>query len=379
MADSFGVAVLGTGWMARAHTHALRALADLDLPGPTVKLRTVISRDRARAEHTANRLGYESATDDWRTAIDDPQVDLLLNVAANELHAAPSIAALQAGKHVLCEKPLAGDSTSAGTMAEVAASNDQAVAACAYNYRFVPAVRLVRDFIHEGRLGAIRHARFSYLQDWAGSTAARTGWRFAAAGDGSSVADYSHIIDLLRWLIGEPVSVSSAISTLDLSGALRPATTGSDHQDWYAALVRLDSGITATLEASRVATGAKGHQDFEIYGSQGAVSWDMEDLNRLRYFDQRDTADPGSAGFRDILVTEPTHPYLNHWWAPGHTLGWEHTLVHQWIALLDRITTGSGDSPATFADGLAASQVVEAIQTSSTTANWTAVRQDRCP
>jgi predicted dehydrogenase len=373
MADTLGVAVLGTGWMARAHTHALRALADLDLPGPAIRLRTVISRDLDRAGTAANRLGYETSTDDWRRALDDPQVHILLNVAANELHPEPSIAALETGRHVLCEKPLASHLGAATRMAEVAASNGESVAACAYNYRFVPAVQLVRDLISEGRLGSIRHVRFSYLQDWAGTMEARTGWRFAAAGEGSSVADYSHIIDLLCWLIGEPVSVCSAISTLAQATGLRPATTGRDHEDWYAALVRLESGVTATLEASRVATGAKGRQSFEIYGSRGAVSWDMEDMNRLRYYDQRDTADPRSAGARDILVTEPTHPYLRHWWAPGHVLGWEHTLVHQWIALLDRVNGRGGESVATFADGLRASQVVEAIQRSSSTAAWTEV------
>jgi predicted dehydrogenase len=371
MADTLGVAVLGTGWMARAHTHALRALADLDLPGPAIRLRTVISRDSHRAAVTAQQLGYENSTNDWSRVLDDPEIHLLLNVSANGLHAEPSIAALESGRHVLCEKPLAGDLAEAQAMAAAAARHSQVVAACAYNYRFVPAVQLVRDLIGEGRLGVLRHVRFSYLQDWAGTVDSRNGWRFAAANLGSSVADYSHIIDLLRRLVGEPVEVNAAIGTLGDSGGLRPATTGRDHEDWYAALVRLDSGATAALEASRVATGAKGRQSFEIYGSLGAVSWDMEDLNRLRYFDQRDTADPRSAGWRDILVTEPTHPYLKHWWAPGHILGWEHTLIHQWIEVLDRISGRGGDSVATFADGLRACQVVDAIQRSNKTASWT--------
>lgn len=370
MADTLGVAVLGTGWMARAHTHALRALADLDLPGPAIRLRTVISRDPGRAERTAARLGYETSTDDWRRAVDDPGVQILLNVAANGLHPEPSIAALESGLHVVCEKPLASDLPAATNMADVAASNSDTVAACAYNYRFVPAVQLVHEMIEEGRLGELRHVRINYLQDWAGTAVSRTGWRFAGTGEGSSIADYSHIIDLLRFLIGEPVEVSSAIGTLDGAGALRPALAGRDHEDWYAALVRLESGAAATLEASRVATGAKGKQSFEIYGSEGTVTWDMEDLNRLRYFDRHDAADPRTAGARDILVTEPVHPYLRHWWAPGHILGWEHTLVHQWIALLDRISGRGGESVATFADGLRACQVVEAIQRSNSTASW---------
>jgi predicted dehydrogenase len=376
MADQLGVAVLGTGWMARAHTHALRALADLDLPGPTINLRTVVSRDPARAEQTANRLGYEASTDDWRRAVDDPGVQILLNVAANSLHPGPSIAALESGRHVVCEKPLASDLAAARAMESVASGSRNAVAVCAYNYRFVPAVQLTRELIQEGRLGTLRHVRISYLQDWAGIPEARTGWRFAAAGDGSSIADYSHIIDLLRFLVGEPVEVCSTVGTLDESGGLQPARTGHDHEDWYSALIRLATGTSATLEASRVATGAKGRQSFEIYGSGGAVTWDMEDLNRLRYFDQRDIAEQRTAGARDILVTEPSHPYLRHWWAPGHVLGWEHTLAHQWIAVLDRITGRGGETLATFGDGLRACEVVEAVQRSSSTANWAKVGRD---
>jgi predicted dehydrogenase len=375
MADSLGVAVIGTGWMARAHTHALRALADLELPGPSIRLRTVVSRELSRAEQTAARLGYETATDDWRAAVDDPAVDIVLNVAANQLHAAPSIAALEAGKHVVCEKPLANQLETAGAMAAAAAKHSESVAACAYNYRFVPAVRLVRDLIEEGRLGTIRHARFSYLQDWAGTPAARTGWRFADAAEGSSVADYSHLIDLARWLIGEPAAVCASVATLDRGEGLRPAASGRDHEDWYAALVQLTSGATATLEASRVATGSKGRQSFEIFGSEGAVSWDMEDLNRLRFFSQQDAGDPTTAGPRGILVTEPTHPYLKHWWAPGHILGWEHTLVHQWIDVLDGVAGQGDNSAATFADGLQACRVVAAIQRSSSDATWVDLRE----
>jgi predicted dehydrogenase len=370
--DSLGVAVIGTGWMARAHTHALRALADLGLPGPRITLRTVVSRDVGRAEQTATQLGYESATSDWRTAVDDSSIDIVLNVAANRLHAEPSIAALAAGKHVVCEKPLATQVAVAESMVLAAADHRDSTAVCAYNYRFVPAVRLTRDLIAEGRLGTIRQARFSYLQDWAGTPATRSGWRFAAAADGSSVADYSHIIDLLRWMVGEPVAVSSSIGTLDDGKGLRHAGSG-DHEDWYAALVRLDSGATALLEASRVATGSKGRQSFEVFGSEGAVSWDMEDLNRLRFYAHGD--DPSTSGPRDVLVTEPGHPYLKHWWAPGHILGWEHTLIHQWIAVLESVAGQRDNGAATFADGLQASRVVEAIQASSATASWTAVAQ----
>lgn len=368
---TLGVALVGTGWMARAHTHALRAVADLGLDLPPVELVTVASRDAGRAAATADRLGYGTSTDDWRVAVDNPRVSIVVNVATNDLHAEPSIAALEAGRHVLCEKPLAIDVPTAAKMASAAPSG--LVAACGYNYRFVPALRLAHDLLREGRLGAIRHVRLSYLQDWAAGMEARSGWKFDDPAAGNSVADYSHLIDLLCWLVGEPVRVCASTGTLAEDG-LRRAEPGIDHEDWYAALVELSSGATAVLEASRVATGSKGRQLVEIFGSRGALRWDMEDLNRLHLTETRDADDdPRTAGPRDILVTEPSQPYLDSWWAPGHILGWEHTLVHQWIAVLGQVTDTSDDRAASFAEGLRACRITEAIHRSASTSAWCTV------
>jgi predicted dehydrogenase len=365
---TLGVALVGTGWMARAHTHALRAVADLGLDLPPVDLVTVASREATRAASAATRLGYRTSTNDWRTAVDDPRVSIVVNVAANDLHAEPSIAALESGKHVLCEKPLATDVPTAAKMASAAPAG--LVAACGYNYRFVPALRLAHDLLREGRLGAIRHVRLSYLQDWAAGEEARKGWKFDDPASGNSVADYSHLIDLLCWLVDEPVRVCASTGTLAENG-LRRAQPGVDHEDWYAALVELSSGATAVLEASRVATGSKGRQLVEIFGSDGALRWDMEDLNRLHLTETRDAADdPRTAGARDILVTEPSQPYLDSWWAPGHILGWEHTLVHQWIAVLGQVTETRADRAASFAEGLRACRITEAIHRSASTSSW---------
>jgi predicted dehydrogenase len=374
---TLGIALIGTGWMARAHTHAVRALPDLGLDLPDVRLVTVASRDKARAGWAADRLGYQHATDDWRAAIDDPGVDIVVNVAANESHAQPSIAALSAGKHVVCEKPLAIDATTAATMA--AAVPSDSVAVCGYNYRFVPALRLARDLIKEGRLGTIRHVRLSYLQDWAATAAARDGWKFTDPVAGNSVADYSHIIDLLCWLVDEPTRVCASIATLaepEAPAGLRRAEPGTDHEDWYAALVELTSGATAVLEASRVATASKGRQLVEIFGSDGSLRWDMEDMNRLHVAQTRDDEqDPRTAGPRAVLVTEPCQPFMEAWWAPGHILGWEHTLVHQWIAVLNQIT-GQGstdDRAASFIDGLRACRITDAIRRSAADEAWCSI------
>jgi predicted dehydrogenase len=357
--------------MARAHTHALRAIPDLGLNLPKINLISVTSQDQTRAETTATRLGYEEATTNWRKAVEDPRATIVVNVATNDQHAAPSIAALESDKHVLCEKPLSTDIRTAEKMA-AAAKKDQ-VAVCGYNYRFVPALRLAHDLLKEGRLGTIRHARLSYLQDWAASKEARTGWKFDDPAAGNSVADYSHLLDLLCWLVDEPTRVCASTAALDENG-LRRAEPGVDHQDWYAALVELGSGATAVLEASRVATGSKGRQLVEIFGSHGALRWDMEDLNRLHLTETRDADDdPRTAGPRDVLVTEPSQPYLESWWAPGHILGWEHTLVHQWIDVLNQVTQQGEHGAASFADGLRACRITEAIHRSASTSSWCTV------
>lgn len=376
--STIGVGVIGTGWMARAHSHALRAIADLGTGLPPVRLVRIGGRDAGRADHAARRLGFDGATADWRDVVHDPGVSVVVDAAANALHAEPSLAALGTGKHVVCEKPLATTLADADRLAVAAGSSPGQVAVCSYNYRFVPALRLARVLIGSGRLGTLRQLRAGYLQDWAGDTANRHGWRFDRAAEGNSVADYSHIIDLTRWLVGEPVAVCGLVGTLDPATAgLRPARIGSDHEDWYAATLRTDSGVLVSLEASRVATGWKGRQYLELVGARGTVTWDMEDLNRLRvYLRDDETGGPAEiAGFRDVLVTEPAHPFLRYWWAPGHGLGWEHTLVHEWIAILAAVADlpGQVDDLPTFADGRQACRVVEAIRASSAAGGWQAV------
>jgi predicted dehydrogenase len=348
--------------MARAHAHALHTLGHLAASQP-VRLVAIAGRDTARTAAPAAELGFERHATDWRAVVEDPDVDVVANVAGNDVHAEPSIAALGLGKSVLCEKPLASSLEDAEAMA-AAARASSGLAVCGYNYRFMPALRLAHDLIASGRLGALRHVRAAYLQDWAGSAEARRGWRFADPELGSAVGDYSHIIDLLRWLVGEPVAVCATIGTLD-----------EPHEDWYAALVRTDAGVTATLEASRVATGWKGHQHVEIVGSQGSLWWDMEDLNRLHVY-LRDDEQGSVAGFHDVLVTEPHHPFLEHWWAPGHILGWEHTFVHEWLETLAGVQS-PGAPPAhlpLFDDGLRAVLITEAIRTSARFGRWETLR-----
>jgi len=367
-----GIGFVGTGWMARAHAHALHTLGHMvPLPRP-VRLAVIAGRDADRTEALGRRLGFERHTTDWRSVVEDPAVQVVANLAANDIHPEPSIAALQLGKSVLCEKPLASSVADAERMAAAARAAPGCLAVCGFNYRFVPALRLARDLVTSGRLGSLRHFRAGYIQDWAGTVAARRGWRFSGPEMGSSVGDYSHIVDLLRWLAGEPVAVCALIGTLDEKAeGMRPAVVGEDHEDWYAAIVRTASGLTASLEASRVATGHKNNHTIEIVGSQGSLWWDLEDLNRLHVYVRDD--EPGlTAGFHDVLVTEPDHPFLKHWWAPGHILGWEHTFAHEWLdtlTALDSAAEPSGGLPL-FADGLRAVRICAAIRASAQSGAW---------
>jgi predicted dehydrogenase len=242
--------------------------------------------------------------------------------------------------------------------------------ACGFNYRFVPAIRLAHQIISSGRLGHLRHFRGIYLQDWAGSPTVPRGWRFDKAASGSgAVGDYSHIVDLLRYLAAEPLSVTAEVGQF-VERRTDPTRPGEylrvEAEDAYAAVLRLRGGGLASLEASRAATGWKGRQVVELNGSDGALWWNMEDLNRLHVFFVDDERG-GLGGFRDVLVTQPGHPFLKHWWSPGHILGWEHTFIHQWLEFLEAVLDQRPVSPdqASFTDGYRAAVVCDAIMSSA--------------
>ncbi|WP_271986286.1 Gfo/Idh/MocA family protein [Pseudoclavibacter terrae] len=367
-----GIGIIGTGWMARAHTRALQVLRTAaELPFD-VELSHLAGRDPARTDRAAEQWGVTRASTDWRALVDDPAVDVVVNLTGNDTHAAPSIAALQLDKHVLCEKPLAISAVDLERML-AAAQASTAIAACGYNYRFVPALRVAKELLESGGLGELRQFSIGYEQDWASLDADRTGWRFDDHVAGSCVYDLSHILDLLRWFTGDPTAVVANIATRGKAGeGARPAALGVDPEDSYEALATLGTGTTAVLRASRIATGRKGRQFVELTGSLGTVTWDMEDMNRLKVFLEGDRAS-GVAGFRDVLVTETEHPFMRHWYAPGHTIGWDDTVLHQWISLIGTITGFDPNLPsdvATFEDGARAVQFADAIRESSATRSW---------
>ena len=337
--------MLGYAFMGKAHSRALLALRHLDVP-LRPELVSISGRNAAAVEEARARWGWAEATTDWREQVADERIGLFVNGGPNAVHAEPTIAAAQAGKHVLCEKPLG---TSAAESYELWQEAERAGVRhlCGFNYRFVPAVRLARELLEAGELGEVVHFRARYLQSW-GWEADPTLWRFdpAQAGTGALGDLGTHAIDLARYLVGEIVSVSARVRTI---------VRGRAVDDHFVATIEFASGVVGTLEASRLARGRINSNAFEVNGSKGSLAFDVERLNELELADTK--------SFRRVLVTEPEHPYLRHWWPPGHIVGWGDTFVHEHAHLLEAIAGEHDVAPhgATFEDGYRCDEVVEAI------------------
>ncbi|MFD9907407.1 Gfo/Idh/MocA family protein, partial [Streptomyces sp. NPDC059063] len=353
----------------------------------TPVLAAVCGRDGSGVRAAADRLGWAAAETDWRALVARDDVDLVDICTPGDSHAEIAVAALDAGKHVLCEKPLANTVEEAEAMlaaAERARERGQ-VAMVGFNYRRVPALTLARDIVAEGRLGTLRHVRLSYLQDWLVDPGFPLTWRLRKdrAGSGALGDLGAHIVDLAQFLTGEAIAgvsaltetfvrerpllegVSSGLSSDLSSGPTAAGDVGTGQvtvDDAAVFTARFPSGALATFEATRFAAGRKNALRLELNGSDGSLSFDLERLNELSFHDHTEPA--ASAGFRRILVTEPGHPYLEAWWPPGHALGYEHTFVHQARDLLHAIATGTAPEPS-FADGLAVQRVLAAVEESA--------------
>jgi predicted dehydrogenase len=368
-----GVGMVGYAFMGRAHSLAWNAVGRVfDLP-VRPRLAAICGRDKAAAEAAAGRLGWAAAETDWRELIARDDVQLVDIAAPGDLHAPIAIAALAAGKHVLCEKPLANTLAEAEAMR--AAADDAyprgARAMVGFNYRRVPALALARRLVEQGRIGRLRHFRAVYLQDWLADADAPMTWRMRAerAGSGALGDLGAHIVDLARYLTGDELAGVCALSETFVRE--RPLADGPGSgtvtvDDAVVFTGRLASGALASFEVTRYATGRKNGLRVELNGSAGSLAFDLERLNELEFFDA--SGDGADNGFRRILVTEGSHPYLSGWWPPGHTLGWEHTFTHQARDLLTAIAAGDQPSPS-FADGLAVQRVLHAVQTSAANGN----------
>ena len=303
---TLGVGMLGYAFMGKAHTNAYKTLDYIYTPPPAhPRLVAIAGRNKERVE-AARRYGYEKAVIDWRDLVNDPEVQVFDNGAPNNLHAEPCIAAARAGKHVICEKPLGRDAAEARRM--LTAMQAAGVAhMCAFNYRFVPAIRLAYDIIRAGRLGRIYHVRARYLQEWIMDPGLGGIWRLDAADAGSgALGDLgAHIIDLARFLVGEPARVTGAMATFikeRLGADGRAHHVGVD--DAFVATVAFENGALGTLEASRFAKGHKNHLEIEINGERGSLAFDVERLNELQVYLHEEENAKDAQGFRRVLVTE---------------------------------------------------------------------------
>src|SRR6478736_9459868 len=292
-----GVGMLGYAFMGKAHSNAFRKVEYLAWPPPLVpRLVAIAGRNEKAVAEAAQRYGYERWTTDWHDIVTDESIGLFDNGGPNSLHAEPTIAAARAGKHVICEKPLGRDAAESYEIWQaVAATGVKHL--CAFNYRFVPAVRLARELIEAGELGEIRHFRGRYLQDWADDPSLDT-WRFDpdAAGSGAMGDIGTHVIDLARFLNGEIATVSGLTKTF---------LPGRQVDDAIEAAVEFDNGSVGTIESTRFALGRRNAFQWEINGSKGSLAFDMERLNELQVF----RADGDRArGFKTVLVSETNHP-----------------------------------------------------------------------
>jgi predicted dehydrogenase len=349
--NEIGVGMLGYAFMGKAHSNALRKIAYMTWPPPLVpRLVAIAGRNDEAVDEAATRYGFERSTTDWHDLVSDPEIGLFDNLGPNSLHAEPTIAAAEAGKHVVCEKPLGRDAEESYEIwRRVAATG--VVHMCAFNYRFVPAVRLARELIDAGELGEIRHFRGRYLQDWGDTT--EQAWRFErdAAGSGALGDLAAHVIDLARYLVGEIDTVG---------GFVRTFVPDRQVDDAVEATVEFAGGAVGTLEATRLALGRRNAFQWEINGTKGSLAFDMERLNELQVF----RADGDRArGFKTVLVSEADHPFWEHWWPPGHIIGWGDTFVHELHHVLAAIAGDTDVEPhgANFEDGYRAAEVCDAI------------------
>jgi predicted dehydrogenase len=356
-----GVGMLGYAFMGKAHSNAYRKIAYMTWPPPMLpRLVAICGRSEQAVAEAARRYGFERAVTDWRALVEDERVQLFDNSGPNDLHAEPTAAAAEAGKHVVCEKPLgrtADESHAIWQRVERAGVKHL----CAFNYRFVPAIRLAREMLEAGELGQPYHFRARYLQEWIADPAFPKVWRLdrAVAGSGALGDLGAHVIDLARYLVGEVASVSGLTRTFveDREGGR------VDVDDAVEAVVEFEGGAVGTIEASRFCPGRKNGMGFEINGSKGSIAFELERLNELQVHLAGSSPGARAQGFRTVLVSEADHPFWEHWWPHGHIIGWEHTFVHELHHLLSCIARDEPVGPhgATFEDGYRAAEVCDAI------------------
>ncbi|WP_418276343.1 Gfo/Idh/MocA family protein [Isoptericola jiangsuensis] len=387
MADAparLGVGMVGYSFMGAAHSQAWRTAPHFfDLP-LRPEMTAVVGRDHERVTAAAARLGWDSAETDWRRLLERDDVDLVDVCTPGDTHAEIAVAALDAGKHVLCEKPLANSVAEAEQMVEAAerAAARGVRAMVGFTYRRVPAIQLARKLVADGRIGQVRHVRAQYLQDWLSDPTAPLTWRMDKdkAGSGALGDIGAHIVDLTQFITGEQiVAVTGMLETFVTERPVATASSGLSAtggeetgpvtvDDAASFLARMSGGGLGVFEATRFAQGRKNAIRIEINGSQGSLAFDFEDMNVLHHYDAEEPGE--TAGFRRIVVTEADHhAYVAAWWPPGHGLGYEHAFTHQVVDLVGAIAAGHDPAPS-FRDGLRVQRVLDAVERSAAQGTW---------
>lgn len=371
-ARTLAVGLLGYKFMGKAHSNAWRqAPRFFDLPA-NLRLKTICGRDKTAVKKAATQFGWEHSETDWRRVVDDPEIEIVDICTANDTHCEIAIAAAQAGKAILCEKPLARNTGEAEAMVR-AVKKARVVNMVCHNYRRIPAIALAKWMIERGEIGdRMFHFRARYAQDWIVDPKFPLVWRLQSETSGSGALGdiFSHIVDLARYLVGEFEEVCGSLETFIKERPRESAARKKGRvtvDDAVTTIGRFKNGALASLEATRFAQGRKNSITLEINGSGGSVFFDLEEMNRLQFYNGGDPKN--QRGFRDIIVTESTHPYIDQWWPPGHIIGYEHTFVHTVADFVTAVVEGKSVQP-TFEEGLQNQRVLDAVARSAKLKRW---------
>lgn len=377
MSKELRIGMIGYGFMGRTHSNGYRRVSNFFDLEYTPVLKAACARNQDELQKFADQWGYESTENDWRKLLERDDIDAVDICVPNNLHKEIAIAAAEAGKMILCEKPLAMNAEEGEEMCQAVEKAGVANTVW-YNYRRVPAVTHAKNIIASGKLGRIFHYRANFLQDWTISTDLPQGgnalWRLdvKAAGSGVTGDLLAHCIDTAIWLNGSITNVTAMTETFikervhTETGEVTPV--GID--DACAFLCHFENGSLGLFESTRYARGHKALYTFEVNGENASLKWDLHDLHRLEYFDHDD--DGPVRGWRSIHVTDGDHPYMDHWWVPGLQIGYEHTFVHQVADFLKGLETGEPCAP-TFRDALETQKVCDAVLKSAQTNSWESV------
>ena len=381
MQKKINIGLVGYKFMGKAHSNAFRKVGMFfDLP-VELGMRAICGREESWVKESARKMGWDGYELDWKTLVKREDIDVIDITAPSNTHKEIAMAAAENGKHIFCEKPLAltvGDAREMLATVEKYKVKHQV----GFNYRFAPAILLAKKMIDEGKIGQVYHFRGQYLQDYIIDPSFPRVWRLdkSVAGSGSHGDLSAHVIDLARFLVGEPTKVSGISktfikerplvlsmqglsATVDANAPMAPVTV----DDATIFLTEFDNGALGVFEATRFAAGYKNAMFFEINGSKGTIRYQLERFNELEYFSRED--EEGYQGFRTIGVTEPVHPYLEHWWPPGHIIGYEHTFVHEMHSFLDAVINDKKTAPD-FNDGVKCAQVLDAVDLSIEENSW---------